>query len=243
MKRITAWLLTLIMTLSLTACGGNPAQDTPPTGGASGTTTEPEVPASIPADSSAAGTDNASESAEDGTDSGNILVAVFSLPGEQYEVGVIEEGNTAIIANMIVEQTGADLFRIENVTPYPETYDGLLEVSRQEEAADTRPEIAGTVENMEDYDVVFLGYPNWWGDMPMIVYGFLESYDFSGKTIVPFCTHGGSGLSNTPQHIADTCPNATVADGLSVRGQTAQNDRDAAQKAVTDWLREGGFIE
>ncbi|MDE6936299.1 MAG: DUF4405 domain-containing protein, partial [Oscillospiraceae bacterium] len=122
------------------------------------------------------------------------------------------------------------------LTPYPETYDGLLEVSCQEEAADTHPEIAGTVENMEDYDVVFLGYPNWWGDMPMIVYGFLESYDFSGKTIVPFCTHGGSGLSNTPQHIADTCPNATVADGLSVRGQTAQNDRDAAQKAVTDFL-------
>ena len=236
MKRIAALLLTL--TISLTACGGT--QDTQSNGKASGTA--PNAPASTQADSGTAA-DNTSEPAESGTYGSEILVAVFSLPGEQYEVGVIEEGNTAIIADMIAEQTGADLFRIENVIPYPETYDGLLEISRQEEAADTRPEIAGTVENMEDYDVVFLGYPCWWGDMPMIVYGFLESYDFSGKTIVPFCTHSGSGLSNTPQHIADTCPDATVADGLAIRGKTAQEQRDNTNETVTDWLREGGFIE
>lgn len=235
MKRMTALLLTPLLALSLTACGGTPAQNTP--------AAETDTPASTPAGGNPPDTEDSSEPVNDGAGESKILVAVFSLPGEQYEVGVIEEGNTAIIADMIAEQTGADLFRIEKVTPYPETYDGLLEVSRQEEAADTRPEIAGTVENMEDYDTIFLGYPNWWGDMPMIVYGFLESYDFSGKTIVPFCTHGGSGLSNTPQHIADTCPDATVADGLAVRGKTAQNDRDEAQKAVTDWLREGGFIE
>ncbi|MDE6259833.1 MAG: flavodoxin [Oscillospiraceae bacterium] len=237
MKRIAALLLTLVMTVSLAACGGAPAQDAQPTGGMSGTTTEPNTPAG------SAAADNTSEPVEDKIGGIKMLVAVFSLPGEQYEVSVIEEGNTAIIADMIVEQTGADLFRIENVTPYPDTYNGLLEISRQEEAADTRPEIAGTVENMADYDVVFLGFPNWWGDMPMIVYGFLESYDFSGKTIVPFCTHGGSGLSNTPRHIADACPGATVADGLAIRGKTAQEQRDEAREAVTSWLREGAFIE
>ena len=242
MKRIAAWLLMLTMIVSLSACSGTLAQDTQSVGGTSGTTTEPDASPSTPAGSDTT-TANTSEPAEDEVGGSKILVAVFSLSGEMYEVGVIEEGNTAIIADMIVEQTGADLFRIENVTPYSDTYDDLLEISRQEEAADTRPEIAGTVENMENYDVVVLGYPIWWGDMPMIVYGFLESYDFSGKTIVPFCTHGGSGLSNTPRHIADTCPDATVADGLAIRGKTAQEQRDEAREAVTDWLREGGFIE
>ncbi|MDE7242487.1 MAG: NAD(P)H-dependent oxidoreductase [Oscillospiraceae bacterium] len=239
MKKIVAWLLTLAMIVSLSACGGS---TTLPADGKSGTTSEPDTPASIPAGGSANMSD-AAEPVEGGTDNSKILVAVSSLAAEQYEVGVIEEGNTAIIADMIVEQTGADLFRIENVTPYPETYDGLLEISRQEEAADTRPEISKTVDNMEDYDTIFLCYPIWWGDMPMIVYGFLESYDFSGKTIVPVCTHGGSGLSNTPQHIADTCPDATIADGLAIRGKTAQEQRDSAKETVTDWLREGGFIE
>ena len=235
MKRIATFLLMIIMIVSLSACGGSPTQ---PTAG----TSEPAPTASTPADGDTTMA-NASEPAETGAGGSKILVAVFSLPGEQYEVGVIEEGNTAIIANMIVEQTGADLFRIENVTPYPETYDGLLEISRQEEAADTRPEISKTVDNMEDYDTIFMCYPIWWGDMPMIVYGFLESYDFSGKTIVPVCTHGGSGLSNTPQHISDTCPDATIADGLAIRGKTAQEQRDSAKETVTDWLREGGFIE
>ena len=90
--------------------------------------------------------------------SSNILVAYFSLAGEQYQVGVVEEGNTSIIARMIAEQTGADLFEIEPVTPYPETYSGLLEVSQEEMGSDARP-----VENMDQYDTVFIGYPNWWG--------------------------------------------------------------------------------
>ena len=171
-----------------------------------------------------------------------MLVAVFSLTGEQYNVGVIEEGNTAVIAKMIAQQTGADLFEIEAVTPYRSPKNGLLDISRQEMNAGARPEIAGTVEHMEDYDVVFLGYPNWWGDMPMIVYSFLESYDFSGKTIVPFCTNEGSGLSGTEQAIRETT-GAEVLDGLSIRGATAQNRRDEDQAAVTDWLREGGFLE
>ena len=119
---------------------------------------------------------------------------------------------------------------------------GLLDVSRQEMSDNARPEIAGTVDNMDDYDIVFVGYPNWWGDMPMIVYHFLESYDFSEKTVIPFCTHGGSGLSGTESTIADIT-GAEMMDGFDIAGEAAQNQRDKAGEAVTEWLREGGFIE
>ena len=170
-----------------------------------------------------------------------MLVAYFSLAGEQYGVGVVEEGNTSIIAHMIAEQTGADLFEIEAATPYPTTYQGLLDVSQQEMRDNARPEIADTVDNMDDYDTIFIGYPNWWGDMPMIVYSFLESYDLSGKTIVPFCTHGGSGLSDTESTIAGIT-GGTMKDGLAIPGTTAQNDRDTARSKVTQWLREDGFV-
>ena len=171
-----------------------------------------------------------------------MLVAYFSLAGEQYSVGVIEEGNTSIIAHMIAEQTGADLFEIKAVNPYPTSHSELLEVSRKEMSDKARPEIADTVDNMDEYDTVFIGYPNWWGDMPMIVYNFLESYNLSGKTIVPFCTHGGSGLSGTERTIKNIT-DGTMADGFAIAGTTAQNDRDTAKSKVTEWLREGGFVE
>lgn len=167
---------------------------------------------------------------------GKTLVAYFSRTGENYNVGVIEKGNTAILAEMIASQTGSDLFEIAPVTPYPSDYAEMLEVARQEAADDARPEINGTVENWTSYNVVFLGYPIWNGDMPKIVYHFLESYDFTGKTIVPFCTHEGSGLSRTVESIRSACPGATVLDGLAVRGQTAQNSRDEAKTSVENWL-------
>lgn len=175
-------------------------------------------------------------------ESGKMLVAYFSLAGEQYDVGKIKEGNTSIIAHMIADETKANLFEIKPVTPYPTTHSKLLDISRKEMADNARPEISGTVENMDEYDTIFIGYPNWWGDMPMIVYNFHESYDFSNKTIVPFCTHGGSGLSDTENTIAEITK-ATMADGFEISGSTAQNDRDTARKEVTKWLKEGNFIE
>ena len=106
-----------------------------------------------------------------------------------------------------------------------------------EESSSTQQDENGdTVKNMEDYDVIFLGYPIWWSDMPMAVYTFLESYDFSGKTIIPFCTHEGSGLSSTDSSIAEICTGADVLDGLEIRGSVAQNSQDEALTAVTDWL-------
>ena len=244
MKKIFALILAAAMVLAFAACGNSaPAEFTkkeeavPPS--SSNVQTEPSAPADDAAPDGSQVDDAAqTEQTKGGS---NMLVAYFSLAGEQYGVGVVEEGNTSIIAHMIAEQAGADLFEIEPETPYPTTYQGLLDVSQQEMRDNARPEIAGTVENMADYDTIFIGYPNWWGDMPMIVYSFLESYDLSGKTIVPFCTHGGSGLSNTESTIADIT-GGTMKDGLAIPGTTAQNDRDTAGSKVAQWLREGDFI-
>ena len=165
------------------------------------------------------------------------LVAYFSRAGENYAVGVVEKGNTEIIAEMIAEKTGGQLFQIQPVNAYPETYDACTEVAQQEKHEGARPELAETVENWDDYDVIYLGYPIWWGDMPMAVYTFLESYDFAGKTVIPFCTHGGSGLAGTVQSIQAVCVGAEVRDGLAVTGTTAQNNRDEAQKQVEAFLK------
>lgn len=238
-KKGCGLLMLLTLLFSLTACGNsdNGQSAVSSTPGAAGSTANP------PATSAPQESETPAASGENtDTEASKTLVAYFSLAGEQFDVGVIEEGNTSIIAHMIAEQTGADLFEIEAVTPYPETHSELLEVSQQEMDDNARPEIARTVDNMADYDTVFIGYPNWWGDMPMIVYNFIESYDFSGKTVVPFCTHGGSGLSGTESTIADLT-GATMLDGFAISGETAQNDRETAQERVTEWLQEGGFVE
>ena len=167
----------------------------------------------------------------------------FSRTGENYSVGYIEKGNTHIIADMIVEQTGGDTFEIRTVTPYPDDYDECTDIAQQERNENARPELAERLDNLDDYDVIFIGFPIWWSDMPMAVYTFLESYDFAGKTIVPFCTHEGSGLASTEESIAVACPDAEILDGLSIRGSVAQNSQEEAAEAVEEWLRQAGFIE
>ena len=167
MKKILSLVIIGIMAFLLTACGSR-AEDNSTRQEASDRQ-ELSEKETDPVVTQGAESSDRTEKEEMDTDSDNkaegtsILVAYFSLAGEQYGVGVIEEGNTAIIAKMIAEQTGADTFEIEAVNAYPETYDGLLDVSRQEMSDNARPEIAGTVDNMEDYDIVFVGYPNWWG--------------------------------------------------------------------------------
>ena len=164
------------------------------------------------------------------------LVAFFSHTGENYGVGNISEGNTHIIAKMIAEATDGTLFEIVPEKDYPhDSYNAVVEIAKQEKKQKARPAIKGDVK-VEDYDVVFIGYPNWWGDMPMPVYTFLEKHDWNGKTVVPFCTHEGSGLSSTEKYIAGACKGATVAEGLAVRGATAQNNREQARKTVNSWI-------
>lgn len=245
MKKSLFILCTVLLLALLAACGNNSSAEIVSEGETRTSNNQDiQTELAVPANSTEQNTLQADDTAQSEKIEGgnNMLVAYFSLDGEQYGVGVVEEGNTSIIARMIAEQTGADLFEIKPETPYPTTYQGLLDVSRQEMADNSRLKIADTVDNIDNYDTLFIGYPNWWGDMPMIVYNFLESYDLSGKTIVPFCTHGGSGLSNTESTIADITGGKMKA-GFAIPGTNAQNDRDAARSQVTGWLREDGFIE
>lgn len=173
-------------------------------------------------------------------DSKKILVAFFSRTGENYAVGNIEKGNTHFIADMIAEETGGTLFHIEPVTSYPENYTECTEVAKKERENRARPAIKGDIA-VEDYDVVFIGYPNWWGDMPMAVYTFIEKHNWNGKTVVPFCTHEGSGLSGTERKLKDACKGATISEGLAIKGTTAQNSQPQALKIVQTWLLKMSF--
>ena len=161
------------------------------------------------------------------TDEGsNILVLYFSM-----------SGNTETIAKMIHNEVGGDLVKLETVQTYPEDYNELVDYAQEEQREDARPQLATVIDNIGQYDMIFLGYPNWWGDMPMPIYTFLDTYDLSGKTIAPFITHGGSGLSGTPNRIRNEEPNATVTEGLSIYGSRAASSEDE----VLEWLNSLGL--
>lgn len=146
-------------------------------------------------------------------------------------------GNTGVVADMIAQATGADLFSIRTVEQYPDTYDATLDQGQQEQSDGARPELATHLENLDSYDTIFLGFPNWWGDMPMAVYTFLDEVDLSGKTVIPFVTSGGSGFSNTISTIQEMEPQATVQEGLSIGASSATG----AQQQVESWLSELGL--
>lgn len=146
-------------------------------------------------------------------------------------------GNTGVVADMIAQATGADLFSIQTVEQYPDTYDATIDQGQQEQSDGARPELATHLENLDSYDTIFLGFPNWWGDMPMAVYTFLDEVDLSGKTVIPFVTSGGSGFSNTISTIQQMEPQATVQEGLSIGASSATG----AQQQVESWLSELGL--
>lgn len=190
-----------------------------------------------------------SEQGDSAAASSNILIAYFSVPetdGVDAVAGasrVVVDGevlgNTQYIAQLIQQQTGGDLFRIETVQEYPGSHDPLLEFAYNERAEGARPELAAQMENLDSYDIIFLGYSNWNADLPMPLYTLLEQTDLSGKTIVPFTTHGGSGFSRTIQAIQELQPNVTViSDGLSIsRNSVAQAEGD-----VASWVSGLGLI-
>lgn len=173
----------------------------------------------------------------------NILIAYFSRAGENYSVGVIDKGNTELLAEIIADETDGNLFQIEPVVPYPDGYEETKTIATQERTNNERPEIQSKIENFDDYDVIFVGYPIWWGDMPMIMYTFLESYDWTGKVVIPFNTHEGSGQAQTVSSIRKECSGASVMNGFSVRGSVAQNNRDTARETVQKWLSGNHFSE
>ena len=225
-KKSTAILLILALLATFSGCGND--RET--------TADQTRTSAQTTLQSDAAQPDAAETTAR------NILVVFFSRTGEQYRVGMIDEGNTAIVAKMIAEQTGGGLYEILPAEDnYPNTYKELTDYAKQEQAENARPAIRGELPDVSAYDTIFIGAPVWWGDWPMICYTFFESVDLSGKTLVPFSTHEGSGLSGFDRKLASACPNAEVLDGLAVRGEDCQKDRGGVQTAVTDFLAGLGY--
>ncbi len=242
MKKAILFVLILAMLAGLCACGSTAPQATPAPAPVPESTPEPASPAEkTAAPDEAAETPEAAAEAQEASET-NILVLYFSRTGEQYEVGVIEKGNTAIVAEMIGEATGADLYEILPADDhYPMTYKELTDVALQEQREGARPAYAGELPDMSSYDTIFIGAPVWWGDWPMILYTVFESTPLSGKTLVPFSTHAGSGLSGFDRSLAAAYPDCTIAKGLAIAGSDAQNDPDQVRSSVAGWLSELGF--
>lgn len=236
MKRAVLVFLVLSMLVSLCACGSAAPQSSPVPASTPESTAEPANPAEETAEEPEA----ASETPE--ASGSNILVLYFSRTGEQYNVGVIEKGNTAIVAESIGEATGADLYEILPADDhYPMTYKELTDVALQEQRDGARPAYAGELPDFDNYDTIFIGAPVWWGDWPMIMYTVFENTPLSGKTLIPFSTHAGSGLSGFDQSLAAAYPDCTIAKGLAIAGTDAQNNPDKVQSSVANWLSELGF--
>lgn len=199
---------------------------------------------SITAESSPATAESSNGTVEKSADS-KILVVYFSRVGisesfdkvDAVSSASLPNGNTVVIANYIKELTGGDMFQLITDKVYPADYDATTELAQKEQKAKERPTLKSQPKNLADYDVIFLGYPNWWGTIPMALFTFLENNDLSGKTIVPFCTHEGSGLGDSQRDIAKLCPKSKIVDGLAVRGGSVTG----AKPDVEKWIRKIGL--
>jgi flavodoxin len=165
--------------------------------------------------------------------SAKTLVVYFSRAGENYNVGFLKTGNTAVIAEYIHERlSGSDIFIIEPAIPYPDKYNECTEVAKKEKNENARPVIKSHIPDINKYDIIYIGYPIWWGTMPQIIFTFLEEYNLSGKTIIPFCTHEGSSFGSSNSDLRKKCPKSKFIEGLAVRG----SDVKKAQKEVNAWV-------
>ncbi len=248
-KNLFCLVLSLGLILSLAACGS----------AGTGTENKSSAAPSEETSSQAAEADNkttpeqrdgsvterpADNEDESGSDDSHILVVYFSRTGEQYTVGVIDHGNTAIVAEMIADETGADLFEIlPEDDHYPLTYAELTDVAKKEQNENARPAYAGEVPDISQYDTVFIGAPVWWGDWPMIMYTFFaeNTEALAGKKLVPFSTHEGSGLSGFDKKLSSAIPGSTVLKGLATRGNDCQNKHDSVRETVNNWIAELGI--
>lgn len=246
MKRIISLMTAAALAVSLTACSNE--QQSTPSGGviqrpsqiAGGNSEQTE---SSSANNSASSTETPpSNNENNGSEGSKILIAYFTVPetdGVDAVAGasrVVKNGeilgNTQYIARIIQETLGGDLFKIETVQEYPGSHSSLLDFAYNEKSNNARPELSSHIENFDEYDVVFVGYPNWNADLPMPLYTFFEEYDFGGKTIIPFVTHGGSGFSSIVRTIKSLEPNAVVTENnLSV----SRNNVPDAEQDVKKW--------
>lgn len=250
MKKYLSLLLALALVCSLAACGNNTITDNDPI---PPTASDPvETPNTSDKPAEAPDASQSEETPGESDDASRILIAYFTygenapLPDGvdasssasiQYREDGSITGNTGIVADMIAETTGGQLFPILTAEQYPDSYNATIDAGQAEKNNGTLPKLSSHIENLEDYDTIFLGFPNWWYGMPMAIYSFLDEYDFSGKTIVPFVTSGGSGFSNAISEIESAEPSATVLEGLSIGGGSATS----AQDDVMDWLTNLGL--
>ena len=157
----------------------------------------------------------------------NMLVLYFS-----------HSGNTRTIAEYIHHRVGGEIIELKTVVPYPSDYDAVVEKAQEEQRQNARPDISTTIPNLEKYDIVFIGYPNWWGTIPMPFFTLLERYPLGRKTIIPFCTHEGSRFGRSERDLQKLCPDARMLEGFEVRGSRVGR----AQMDVDAWLRKLGFL-
>lgn len=211
MKKRIFSILAAALVPSLAACGSTTdpgaAEDAEQQTAASTQTDSPEM---------AGGTSAAEPEADGGT-----LIAYFSW-----------SGNTEQMAQAIRAETGGDLYQIEPAVPYTDDYDTLLDIAQQEQTENARPELASPVENWDSYDVIFVGYPNWWSDAPMAVYTFLEAYDFTGKTLIPFNTSASGGFGRSLSGIEESAAGANILEGLAL----TEGELGNVQGEVSSWL-------
>ena len=232
MKKFVSIFMILTLLFTFAACGNNGANEesSSHTQQLSNQNSTPDEELNTPKDSfipteESSKQEDSSTPTETGTKS---LVVYFSW-----------SGNTENVAKSIQSQTASDIFEIVPAVPYSDDYDTVVDFAQEEQRNNARPAISGSIENLTDYDVIYVGYPNWWGDMPMILYTFFDTYDFSGKTIALFCTSGGSGLSGTVNKVKSLEPNATVTDGLHIRDNTS----GSPDSAVSKWLSDIGLAK
>ena len=241
MKKLIPFILYSMLAMSLSACGNSD------TGGANTNTSAPQTQAeNTSAENNSQSENNANS--ENESSGSNILIAYFTA-AENSGVDAVSSasysmvngeavGRLRAIANMIQTQTGGELFSIHTSVVYPADGGELIEYSADEQANDARPELTNHIDDLEQYDVIFVGYPNWWADLPQVMYSFFDEYDFSGKTIIPFNVHNGSRLSRTVETIAELEPNAAVETNAFT---ISEHDVPDAEKEVTDWLEGLGY--
>ncbi len=224
---LQAGLAGIGLAATVSACSDD-ADDPPPT---SGSSREPATPTAT-ATSTASGSDAGSRS--------NVLLVYFSRAGENYFNGgrkTLKVGNTEVLANMIADRVTCDVYRIEAADPYPEAYEPTVERNVQEESADARPRIAGSLPDLADYDTVLVGSPIWNTRAPMIMSTFTEGVDLAGKTVLPFVTYAVSGMSGVDSDYRTALPDSQVRDGLAVRGEVVSE----AASDLEDWLSTAGL--
>ena len=229
MKRILLSVVALLLVFSVAACSSSEStssqmestSSSSMAGESASETTSSSQDESSAVTSSQAPESQMSSQPEESGETDGILIAYFSW-----------SGNTERMAQMIQTETGGDLFQIEPATPYTEDYNTLLDVAQQEQSENAQPELAAQVENWDRYSTVFVGYPDWWSDAPMVVYSFLESYDWTGKTLIPFCTSGGSGFGRSLDKLPESAPGATILEGLHINGSSVES----AGEEVTAWV-------